>query len=139
MKWFAEYVGIPFKSLGRDLNGCDCYGLVRIVMLEQYNIDLPELLTYDNALDHANITDVITNNIPLLSGKKVDSPEEGAVVIFATQGLSSHIGLFVSDKLILHTTKNTGSVIESVNTPRIKNKIRGIYNVNKNYSTNKSI
>ena len=139
MKWFAEYVGIPFKSLGRTKDGCDCYGLVRIVLQEQYNVSLPELLTYANALDHTEIKDTITTNIPLLSGEKLSSPEEGAVVIFTTQGLSAHIGLFVSDKLILHTTKNTGAVIESVNTPRIKNRIRGIYNVNKNYNTNKSV
>lgn len=135
MEWFNDYIGIPFKTLGRDKDGCDCYGLVKLVLNSHYAIMLPELLEYADALDNQHIQEVVSDNVPLLSGEELDRPEEGAVVILSSGGLSAHIGLLVTDKLMLHTTSLTGAVIEPISSNRIKNRIRGIYSVNKSYST----
>lgn len=137
MKWYGYYVGIPFKTLGRTRNGCDCYGLVKLVMKEHYKIDLPEIATYLNALDHKNIAPVIDENTPLLAGEKIAEPKEGLVVVLSSsEGLSSHVGLMVTDELILHTTYKTGALIEPLSSKYIKNRIKGYYDVNKSYSTN---
>jgi cell wall-associated NlpC family hydrolase len=135
MKWFSDYVGIPFRTLGRTKEGCDCYGLVRIAMAEHYNVLLPELLEYSDSLEYEETNKVILDNIPLLSGEELSYPKEGSVVVLSNRGLESHIGLMVTDKLMLHTTSANGAVIEPVTSIRIKNRIRGYYNVNKSYST----
>lgn len=141
MKWYGDYVGIPFKTLGRDKLGCDCYGLVQIVMREHYEIELPDLLGYQDALDHESVSKVIDENTPLLSGEKVKEPREGLVVVLSSSsdGLSSHVGVMVTDKLMLHTTFKTGALIEPLTSKYIKNRIKGYYDVNKSYSTNRSI
>jgi cell wall-associated NlpC family hydrolase len=48
--WVKKYIGIPFVSNGRKREGCDCYGLCRLVLQDEYDISLPELSNeYNNA------------------------------------------------------------------------------------------
>ena len=65
-KWVSKYIGIPFVSNGRTMEGCDCYGLVRLVLHNEYGIYLPELS--DNYTDALNILDAqqIQNQFPIL-------------------------------------------------------------------------
>lgn len=137
MKWYGKYVGIPFESKGRSKKGADCYGLVRIVLEENFNMKLPLLTGYSDALNGEETSEYISENTPLLSGEELDDPEIGCVVVLSTsQGLSGHVGVIVDKNMILHTTKQNGAVIERIDSNRIKNKIRGYYNVNKSYSAN---
>jgi cell wall-associated NlpC family hydrolase len=39
--WIERYVGIPFIDGGRDWNGLDCWGLVRLVLKTECQIDVP--------------------------------------------------------------------------------------------------
>lgn len=129
MKDYTQYIGIPFVNLGRTKTGADCWGLVRIILEEQYGIILPELLNYNDALDNKQTSQVIDMNKPLVLGEKVEIPEEGCVVIFRTRGVSAHVGLFIGDNMILHTTRQTGAVTEPLSSHRLKNRIEGFYRV----------
>lgn len=36
-----RFVGIPYIPQGRSKTGCDCWGLIRIVYLESFGVELP--------------------------------------------------------------------------------------------------
>lgn len=47
--WPENYVGIPWLEFGRDRAGCDCWGLIRLVLIEQSRLFLPRYDTVSPA------------------------------------------------------------------------------------------
>lgn len=135
MKDYTQYIGIPFVSLGRDKTGADCWGLVRLILEEQYGIMVPTLLDYTDALDNVVVSNVINKQTPLVTGEQLEEPVEGCIVILRSKGLIGHVGLYIGNNTILHTTKQTGAITESINNRRLKNKIKGYYSVDTSYYT----
>lgn len=41
MEWTAAYVGLPYRRLGRDRSGVDCWGLCRLALAEVKGLALP--------------------------------------------------------------------------------------------------
>jgi len=39
---FNEYINLPYKNLGRDKLGVDCYGLIKLPYKDKLGIDLPD-------------------------------------------------------------------------------------------------
>lgn len=131
-----DYISIPFKPLGRDTTGCDCYGLVRLFLKEEYNTTLPIYNNPIDIFDSQNVANIISGNAPDILGEEVQTPEAGCIVLIDVQGVIAHVGVMVDAMHVLHTGKGYGTVIESLTTNKMKNRIRGFYNVNKNYSPN---
>jgi cell wall-associated NlpC family hydrolase len=58
--WAAEYIGIPFLERGRGRAGCDCWGLVRLVLAERFGIELPSHADdYETVKDHGRLVELI--------------------------------------------------------------------------------
>ena len=70
VSWAKDYVGIPFVSGGRDRDGADCYGLARLVRMEQFG-DTPPLLSgdYTDADNFAETEALMRSQRPLLAGR----------------------------------------------------------------------
>lgn len=49
-KWLPNYLGIPYKHLGNDRNGIDCFNLGRLVYSEVLGEDIP-YSTQDSGCD----------------------------------------------------------------------------------------
>lgn len=136
MKWYSKYIGTPWKALGRDKNGADCYGLVRLILKEQYGIMIPSLINdYSDVENKEEIENLINAQKPLLTGALLETPEEGAIILFESRGFTAHIGIVVSNKYLIHTTSSQGAVLMPLKSQYIQNRIKGYYRVNKDYST----
>lgn len=123
------YIGIPYKSHGRDFDGCDCYGLCRLFLKNEMGKDLPEINQYADASAAAEVSNLIINNQPLLSGDRKDIPEVGDVVVIRFKGIASHVGVYVGHGRILHILKGINSMVIPVDHPLIRGKIEGYYGI----------
>jgi hypothetical protein len=128
--WVKNYIGIPFVSNGRTPEGCDCYGLVRLVFMREFNHYLPELSNdYENALNIKETAILFEKNLPVLSAGRLDAPEEKAVAVIREMGRLCHLGLFAGDGYILHARVKTGSVLQRISHPDLYGRIEGYYRV----------
>lgn len=125
--WLAEYIGIPFIPNGRTRDGCDCYGLVRLVFSEQLNRQLPLL---DNSYTTRDEEErLINKQLPLINAVPTLSNTFGSLVVMSVFNKLSHVGIYVGDDCILHTEKATGSLIANIHSPSFKPRIEGYYRV----------
>jgi len=129
-EWVKKYIGIPFVSNGRTLAGCDCYGLVRLVLNNEYGVDLPELSgDYSDALNVEETSRLFAEQLPVLAGQKIAAPREGAVAVITEHGVAAHIGITAGGGYILHTGIKTGSVCQRETHPGLRGRIEGYYHV----------
>jgi len=129
-EWVKNYIGIPFVSNGRTQDGCDCYGLVRLVLRDEYGVELPELSDdYTDALNVAETSRLFAERLPVLAGEKIPEPRERAVVVITEHGSPAHIGIVAGGGYILHTGIKTGAVCQRETHPGLRGRIEGYYYV----------
>ena len=128
--WVKKYVGIPFASNGRAMEGCDCYGLVRLVLMNEYGITLPELSgDYSSALNVSETLKLFDEKIPVLAAARILDLEERAVIIITESGRPCHMGINAGGGYILHSNYYTGSICQRLTHPDLTGRIEGFYRV----------
>ena len=86
--WAAAYVGLPYRAQGRTRQGCDCFGLARLVLSDIYGVTLPSYAAgYDLDAGRAGWPD-ITQAIAL--GLAQWAPVERADVAIGDGVVLSH-------------------------------------------------
>jgi cell wall-associated NlpC family hydrolase len=118
-----DYINIPFKPMGRDENGVDCYGLVRLFLSDECGIILPRLDESVDVFNNSEIHNKLEQDKPLIESDIITNPQKGDIVIIRVGGVSAHVGVMISNKMLMHTNSTTGVVVESIDSPRIKNRI----------------
>lgn len=126
--WCNDYISVPFADHGRTAQGCDCWGLARLIYKEQLSIDLPELLDYKNTKDSRNIAELYEiehqewQEIPLGQEKSFD------ILVFKIMGLPTHIAVVVDKGLMIHCEKGCGTHISEYNKEvQWKTRLAGVY------------
>ena len=99
---------IPYLDYGRDENGADCWGLVRIAR----KIIRGDDLEYLAALDPSNRCSKHAAYLSLLDAGVVESkPTDGAIVFVFFGSLCIHAGIVVTvdgRQCVMDTTRRTG-------------------------------
>jgi len=126
--WAGHYIGLPFYDHGRDALGLDCWGLVRLVMAEQFGIALP---LYSGEYQRTTQVEKISNLIERESSKwkliKSGDEECGDVIVLRMRGKPMHVGIVLGDKRMLHIEVGINSIIEKYSGSRWDKRISGFY------------
>ena len=123
--WSNNYIGIPYKANGRDKDGLDCWGLVRLIYKEQYNTDLPSFSTEYHIDDNARIKELITQyREGWVQKEKV---QEGDLVLFRVLGEETHVGVAVSETHFIHVREGKDTAIESFSNLKWAKRVVGFF------------
>lgn len=130
--WAGHYIGLPFKDHGRDRTGLDCWGLVRLVMVERFSIALPSFSTeYDRTTNAPRISRLIDREAPAWQKITFGHERLGDVAVMRMRGKPMHVGLVLGDQQMLHIELMINSAIERYTSPAWIDRIHGLYRYKK--------
>lgn len=116
--WSDKYISppIPFVPCGRDFSGCDCGGLVLLVLREEFGIvalDAEreyeaahfERMTHDKrkVLEQA-IDEAMREWVPI----EREEAQAGDMATFAPKGVPCHVGVVIVPGRMLHMEQEAG-------------------------------
>ena len=115
---FSKYINIKYKHLGRDFDGVDCYGLIKLIYKNEKGIVLPDYNYEENWYEKDQT--IIQNELPnMKTWVRLKYPSEPFdLIIFylsPTSKIANHIGLYTYDEKFLHTKEGWASHIERLN------------------------
>ncbi len=121
-----KYVGIPYKHLGRDENGLDCWGLILLAFKELRGITLwdigeeyPEDWSWKGK-------DLFMENYQR-QWEKVDRPALYDVVLLNNgKGIANHAGIMINNRNFIHCIK-AGVVLARVTDKQWKPRVAGYF------------
>ena len=123
--WSNKYIGIPFQEKGRDFSGLDCWGLVRLIYDQEFDIKLPSFAEqYNDTNDSEHLQDLIAQ---YKEGWEPCEAQEGHLVLFRLLGAESHVGICIDETRFIHVRENQSVVIENLDSPMWKNRIVGFF------------
>lgn len=127
LAWAEKYMQIPFVEGGRTWKGCDCYGLIRLILESQAGLDLPKYEIREE--DYVNVNRAIMaeerqNWKPVAIGD--ERPFDIAVMLSYTLSpiREGHFGIVVEPGYILHSEKYTGPVFSAFRSTKFRTEDR---------------
>lgn len=125
-EWCASYRRIPFLEKGRDRAGVDCWGLVRLVLEEQFGfLGLPSYEDrYRGTADRDGIAAAVRSGL-LQGWERSYVAAAGSLVILRLAGRPWHCGLMANGSSMLHTLEGTGVCVERLDSLLWRNRVEG--------------
>ena len=108
--WLNDYVGLPYVSVGRDNNGVDCYGLIKLVYSREYGLDLPDWAPnqHFDLKDRGNtIESIVTGG----DFEPTEHPSDGDIAVCYRTKQAFHLGLYYGGG-VLHAADGIGVIYE---------------------------
>jgi len=124
MKDYSKYLAIPYRERGRDFNGCDCWGLVRLFLKNEFGIELDSYTEYSVA----NIEEVKqVAEIEKGNWVRVEAPEPGDVVEIQILKRDYHVGVIPHPGYVLHVCNERFSEMNLLTHPLLKRNVKGFW------------
>lgn len=88
--WAAKYIGLPYVPGGREKDGVDCWGLLRLIYKEEMQLDLPLL---PGVVDESLLA--ISRRFESASNWfEISAPEDGCAVAMSKHRFLHHVGIW---------------------------------------------
>lgn len=128
MSWANAYIGIPFVDQGRDLLGCDCWGLVRLIYASECGIVLPSYAgAYLCAHESQEVAELIDAGRAAGQWQTVRDTKPFDVVVIRQGRLACHVAIAIDCQHFLNMDAADQSKIISFSDPKFARRIVGIY------------
>jgi len=108
-----KFIGLPYKYLGRDFDGVDCYGLLFLIYKHVLGIDLPEYSNFYTQ-DWYKTEDHIVDQFHTFM-EKIDPPYkkfDGILLRHGTKTIVNHIATYLGENKMIHIYKGSTSRID---------------------------
>lgn len=124
MSLIDKFIGIPFKDGGRDLRGCDCWGLVMLYYREVLKYDLPEYGI--QALDFAKISEKMNAERVSDRWRTLDNPVPNCIALMRLGNSKdiNHAAIYLEGGKLLQAYDKTGSHCVKADSPLWKRLIK---------------
>lgn len=125
-----RFIGIPYVTYGRTYEACDCWGLVWLYSKDVLGVELPNYLEESEAANSGrhSLGELVRHETETTSEwVRVDEPRHGDVVVIRCGMALSHVGIFVPENHVLHTSAPHDSLLEPTYSPTLARRIFGYY------------
>lgn len=124
--WSSAYVGLPYKARGRNRDGLDCWGLLRLVYAEQLGVALPSYIGAPDTAERREL-DALISGEAASWWQRVADPVPFDAVLFRVGPFAAHVGVVVTPGVMLHITRDDCAKLEAWTAPRWCSRLAGIY------------
>jgi cell wall-associated NlpC family hydrolase len=117
--WATPLIGKPWRYGAQGPDEFDCWGFVRYVQRVQYSIALPDVLVPDT---WPAVRDLLENHGEHRNWNKVDTPQDGDIVMMARNRIPVHVGIALranGAQGVLHCFEPSGVVFQPLPSLRI--------------------
>lgn len=130
--WVGEYIGLPWRTLGRQRDGLDCWGLVRLVMADERAVLLPAL--DGEGWSGSRAPRDLTALADFMGAHRqgwlpVDFTDRRPfdAVLFKVHGRPLHVGLVVAPSWFLHIQKGHDAAVERFDSLTWRDRREGVF------------
>lgn len=102
-----KYVGTPYATHGRSMQGLDCYGLV-LQVFDDLGHELFDLADYGEAREWGEHSYIVENY--WRQWEKVSRPKALDCVLFLIKGRPTHIGIMLDENRFIHAYRAVKAV-----------------------------
>lgn len=127
--WVADYVGIPYKALGREKDGLDCWGLLYVVQKEVFGLDIGEYggVGFEKGCDRKALSEFMDRHRCEWERVAPGKERVGDGILLRAMGAPIHVGIVVAPGWMLHCEQNVEACIEQYTGVRWGRRVEGIY------------
>jgi cell wall-associated NlpC family hydrolase len=127
--WVEKYIRIRFVEHGRTHEGCDCWGLVKLILEEQFLVQgLPDFSgDYVHTREAGKISKLCLDEAQNWKPIRLTQEAPGDVILLRIMGLPVHVGVVVTDGWMVHCEHGKDTALESYLRTHWINRIEGFY------------
>lgn len=128
MEWTEQYIGIPFAEHGRNREGLDCWGMLRLVYRERLSIALPSYSErYVSTADREELARLIRSELSPWRLLPPGAERPYDAILIRVRGEPMHVAVVASAGWMLHVLRGAATCLERYDRSLWKHRIKGFY------------